>query len=469
MIQSTLFDAPIQPFKKHLRILMGGSPCTHWSIAQSKNRETTASGIGWELFENYLYARDKFKPDYYLYENNASAAPAIKGMISQELGANLQYINSALVSAQNRERFYCHNIPNVPQPEDHGILLMDVLDSGMAWTEKGYTLKAQYYKSGEANFITNGGFCATGVAEPVRIPDYGNPNKSRPLGANYSNNAGAFEQRIWNSNPAKQQLDYVAEPVRIGTIEHDGSYEHDSQPYRVYSPEGKAVTQCGQGGGVGAKTGLYACPVPAILRAERTDEAKRLRKAYESGNIKHGYNEYRILQPREDGKSNTISTVQKDNMLIDNWDGKSYPVYEVRNGLIEIKGKQYPIRLPDGFYIIRKLTVSECRRLQTIPDWFIMPCSASQNYKMLGNGWTVKVPQHILSFIPGIQDCTVELLSMYDGMGCARIVLDELGCKTVRYDAYEIDKYCIQTTKANFADVRHCGDAFAVRQQNWAY
>lgn len=49
-----------------MKILIGGSPCTHWSIAQTKNRETEASGIGWELFLNYRIARDKYQPDFFL-------------------------------------------------------------------------------------------------------------------------------------------------------------------------------------------------------------------------------------------------------------------------------------------------------------------------------------------------------------------------------------------------------------------
>ena len=52
-----------------MKLLIGGSPCTHWSIAR-KGRETQPEGIGWELFDNYLIARDKFKPEYFLYENN---------------------------------------------------------------------------------------------------------------------------------------------------------------------------------------------------------------------------------------------------------------------------------------------------------------------------------------------------------------------------------------------------------------
>jgi DNA (cytosine-5)-methyltransferase 3A len=71
-------------------------------------------------------------------------------------------------------------------------------------------------------------------------------------------------------------------------------------------------------------------------------------------------------------------------------------VYEVNGGQITIKGKQYPIKLVDGFYIIRKLTVLECMRLQTVPEWYEFPVSDSQAYKMLGNGWTVDVIAHLL-------------------------------------------------------------------------
>ena len=121
-----------------LKFLIGGSPCTHWSIAQTKNREILPSGIGWELFKNYLIAKEKFKPDFFLYENNKSTAQPIKDQIAAELEAPLQYINSALVSAQNRQRFYVHNFGEVPLPEDRGVVLQDILESGLSWVEKSY-------------------------------------------------------------------------------------------------------------------------------------------------------------------------------------------------------------------------------------------------------------------------------------------------------------------------------------------
>ncbi len=50
--------------------------------------------------------------------------------------------------------------------------------------------------------------------------------------------------------------------------------------------------------------------------------------------------------------------------------------------------------------VIRRLTPTECARLQTIPDWYKWEVSEAQQYKMLGNGWTVEVIKHILSFLP---------------------------------------------------------------------
>nr|WP_325259784.1 DNA cytosine methyltransferase [uncultured Oscillibacter sp.] len=100
-----------------MKLLLGGSPCTHWSIAQTRNRETQPEGLGWELFRNYLIARERYGPDFYLYENNKSMAPAIRAQITAELGVEPLLINSALVSAQSRQRLYWTNIPGVELPE----------------------------------------------------------------------------------------------------------------------------------------------------------------------------------------------------------------------------------------------------------------------------------------------------------------------------------------------------------------
>lgn len=143
------------------------------------------------------------------------------------------------------------------------------------------------------------------------------------------------------------------------------------------------------------------------------------------------------------------------------------PVYQVKDGYITIKDKRYPIKLRDGCYIIRKLTVTECKRLQTVPDSYVFPVSDSQAYKMLGNGWTVEVIAHILSHIPEIGTEPLEVLSMYDGMSCGHIALDRLGAEVAAYYATEIDKYAIQTTQHNYPDTVQLGDAFQVREDGW--
>ena len=487
-----------------MKMLIGGSPCTHWSIAQTKNRETEASGIGWELFLNYRIARDKYQPDFFLYENNKSMSPAIRAQIPAELGVEPVLINSALVSAQNRQRLYWAGKRNqdgtysqvaVEQPVDRGILLRDILESGVCWREKAYTLKANYANAGAVNGVDGGHFPAT----------------------------------------------MAAEPVRIGTIENDAKNQaFDSQQYRVYSPDAKSVTLCGNGGGLGAKTGLYAVPVPEPVNETVDGKAQCLRATYYKDGIRNlvgntvdrktcvavpvrvgampnkdgelgtsqsrriystdgksvplqarpngggadgaatglyavpagmawrGRENGSAFEMRDDQKSNAVAaTGHQSRLVIEAADGKQMPVYEVRGGRITIKGKTYPIKLADGFYIIRKLTVTECKRLQTVPDTYAFPASNTQAYKMLGNGWTVDVIAHIMSHFTGLTEEPVEVLSMYDGMSCGHIALDKPGAEITAYYATEIDKYAVQTTQHNYPDTMQLGDAFQVRAEDW--
>ena len=347
-----------------LKLLLGGSPCTHWSIAQTKNRETKAEGIGWELFRNYVIARDKYQPDYFLYENNKSMSAAIRQQITAELGVEPVLINSALVSAQNRQRLYWVGKRNpdgtysqvpVEQPEDRGILLRDILEIGIAWREKSYTLDAHY-----------GG------------------------------TAGRY-------NPKKQ---------------HSYARHMAAEPVNTTS-DGKA--KC--------------------LRAT----------CY------------------KDGIRNLIGNdVDKRTCVAVSVDGETRTAYEVRDGRIRVGDKDYPIKLRDGCYIIRKLTVAECRRLQTVPDAYAFPVSDTQAYKMLGNGWTVDVIVYLLSHCEGLTEEPVEVLSMYDGMSCGHIALDKLGVDVSAYYATEIDKYAIETTQHNYPDTMQLGDAFRIRNPDWA-
>lgn len=471
-----------------MKLLIGGSPCTHWSIAQTKNRETEASGIGWELFLNYRIARDKYQPDYFLYENNKSMSPAIRAQITAELGVEPVLINSALVSAQNRQRLYWAGKRNpdgtyrqvpVELPEDRGILLRDILETGFPLREKGYALQTGHGTTAEDAIARRQ---RNAVAEPVAIKPLTEKEMEymvretkdgrNHFGFDYFHDATKDKSACVTANTHKGvPYNVLAEPVRIGTIENDArNQDHDSQQYRVYSPDGKSVTLCGNGGGLGAKTGLYAVPISA-------ENNKVILKAIDSlvdrkGYVTEMFNPYNRAEVA--GKAPTLSTGSMVTsscavLIFETADGKQIPAYQVRDGRITIKGKEYPVKLRDGLYIIRKLTVTECKRLQTVPDTYAFPVSDTQAYKMLGNGWTVDVIAHIMGHFEGLTAEPVEVLSMYDGMSCGHIALGKLGAEIASYHATEIDKFAIQTTQANFPDVVQLGDAFQVREDGWTY
>lgn len=387
--------------------LIGGSPCTYWSIAQTKNRETVASGMGWELFSQYVRALHEAKPKYFIYENNKSMSKAIRASIDETFGFEAVLINSALVSAQSRQRLYWVGKRNddgtyskvmVEQPEDRGILLRDILETGVFWRDKSYTLDANYYKGGNLTSLEKQSGNRLMAAEPIeprcvaqrgRYPE--NP-KSRVAGLPTEQMFEARQDGETNTLTTVQKDNLVAEPIRIGTIENDAKNPtRDSQQYRVYSPDGKGVTTCGNGGGLGAKTGLYAVPIDCdVVITENSIRCQRRDQKHSTVQGSH--------VNFTDVKSQTLSPTHIPN-VIERKSGKKYPVYEVRNGLIAIKDKQYPIKLADGYYIIRKLTVRECMRLQTVPELYEFPVSDTQAYKMLGNGWTCEVIAHILKYL----------------------------------------------------------------------
>lgn len=362
---------------KDIDYIVGGSPCTYWSIAQKNNRETEASGLGWELFSQYVRAVREVKPKFFIYENNKSMSNAIRESITKTFGFEPICINSALVSAQNRQRLYwvgkrnadgTYSKVDVKQPEDRGILLKDILNSGddLTTNNKAWTLTASYNGAVAWNTIER---CQRNmVIEPVgETKD--NKSYAEPVCVQeqvYGRKAqddGSYDRRYEARNDSKSGTltgtmrqnslaEPVAEPIRVGALPRPNGELSTSQAMRVYSTEGKSINLVSGGGGMGGKTGLYAVPV-----------------------------EFENDKPI---KATSCA------------DGKTYTVYEVKGGLITIKGKQYPIKLIDGYYIIRKLTVSECKRLQTVPEWYEFPVSDTQAYKMLGNGWSVDVIVHLI-------------------------------------------------------------------------
>ena len=499
---------------KNVDFIVGGSPCTYWSIAQKNNRETEASGLGWELFSQYVRALNEIKPRFFIYENNKSMSKAIRESITETFGFDAICINSTLVSAQNRQRLYwvgkrnedgTYSKVDIQQPEDRGILLRDILDSGVDLTSrdksfayttrcngaipedaisrnrhsmvaelvnqpigetkdgKSYCLTAGYSNgSGEnignyaAHTLEKG--CKSMVAEPVNTTSEGKAQcvratcykdgirnmvgddidkrtcvaeavsttpdeKSQTIKAQYQQTSVANICKYTSTYGATGVAEEVADsPKQVGAMPRPNGELSTSQGFRIYDVNAKTVTLKGNAGGAGGKTRLYAMPVYEFTELNIRNNAhiaineNAIRGVQDKNNASCAENFYEFT----DRKANTLTTAHVPKVVDDfnkysayaepcEWDddgtptkaisssdGKTYTVYSISNGTITIKGKEYPIKLKDGYYIIRKLSVNECKRLQTVPEWYEFPVSNAQAYKMLGNGWTVEVIIHLI-------------------------------------------------------------------------
>lgn len=112
-------------------LIIGGSPCQDLSIANKKRKGL--SGERSSLFYKFIEVLNKYKPKYFLLENNASMSSKAKQEITDILGVEPIEINSALVSARCRKRLYWTNIPNIIQPKDKNIKLCDITSKNRKW------------------------------------------------------------------------------------------------------------------------------------------------------------------------------------------------------------------------------------------------------------------------------------------------------------------------------------------------
>ena len=271
-----------------LKLLLGGSPCTRWSIAQTKHRETEPSGIGWELFQNYLIAREKYRPDYFLYENNKSMANAIREQITRELGVEPILINSALVSAQNRQRLYWTDIPGVQQPEDQGILLRDVLDDAVA----GALLADEPPGAVEVLNVNPSGHGMNGAVMHVN-------GKSRTI----TTNKGEGPKII---APVAPPDGYAMRQVgrRINEQGHRDDYNENLEHVQRYEVnEDPRKTNCLT---TVQKDNMVAV---TVKKGEGVCVASRGRYTRADGGAEQHF------EARYGGKTNALTTVQKDNMV----------------------------------------------------------------------------------------------------------------------------------------------------------
>jgi len=125
-------------------LLIGGSPCQGFSFAGKQlNFDDPRSKLFWE----FVRLLKDLRPKYFLLENVKMKQQSMD-VITEALGVEPIFINSRLVSAQNRQRYYWTNIPMDKLPDDKGIILADVLEDGHVDRDKAHCIDANYFKGG---------------------------------------------------------------------------------------------------------------------------------------------------------------------------------------------------------------------------------------------------------------------------------------------------------------------------------
>lgn len=308
-----------------VNLILAGSPCQGFSFA---GKQLAFNDPRSALFFEFVRLLKGIKPKYFLLEN-VKMKQQFQDVITEQVsacypelpgdmfGSKIEpiLINSALLSAQNRQRLYWTNIPNVEQPVDKGIVLKDILEDQDL---------EEYALSEVAN-------------ERAK-----NNPRSRAF------KPGQEKSGALLANQYKQSTDSLyalknSKPQQVGIATDING--HDILK-RVYSPDGKSPTLNTMSGG--------------------NREPKVVSGAWRGRYKEDGTTEQK-LELNQSGKSNSLTTVQKDSVVVN--DNLSW----------------------------RKLTPLECERLQTVPDNYTNHVSNTQRYKMLGNGWTVDVIAHILN------------------------------------------------------------------------
>nr|DAX30747.1 MAG TPA: Cytosine specific methyltransferase [Caudoviricetes sp.] len=357
---------------EHIDLLIGGSPCQSFSFAGKRigmstkgneeiytlERYMELKGNGFQfegqsyLFWEYMRILTdirKYNPDVLFLLENVEMEKKWESVLSEAIGLRGVHINSALVSAQNRRRIYWTNIrvgheglfgypySDIPQPADRGVLLKDILEKEVC---------RKYFLS-------------------RKMVDWLNIHKEKRN----------VEIRLLDGDDKSHCL--TASGKVKGNLSTD---------YICAAMRGRES---------------------ACLTPRRTEYGKQIRKKYEAGEVSEQRKNIQQLEPRTDSKTNCLTTVQKDNLIVVSGTVRGFGgihFREIKSGKsctlmarARNDGSSQPcVRINTE---IRRLTPTECARLQTVPEWYIWNCSDTQQYKMLGNGWTVEVIKHILSFI----------------------------------------------------------------------
>lgn len=357
-------------------LIVAGSPCQGFSFA---GKQLAFDDPRSALFFEFIRLLKEVKPKYFLLENVRMKKEHMD-VISQQVsdiypecsngslfGIEPIKINSAKLSAQSRNRLYWTNIPNIEQPKDLGIVLRDILEPSEEWGERPQYLKNEFAGRERGTLVKDideKSACLNATMYKGQISTYVKKRADEDLKKMTTKDGKAFVLTAsyqgaasWNSIERKQRtmVPTYDTPKQVGTATDINGYDIIK---RVYSEDGKSPTLTTMGGG--HREPKVVVKGGALRARSKNKEGKNVEWKKTKPQ--------QMLELRKDDKSNSLTSSTKDSLAV----------------------KEEELTW-------RKLTPLECERLQTVPDNYTAAVSNTQRYKMLGNGFTIKVIEHILT------------------------------------------------------------------------
>ena len=339
----------------HIDLIMGGSPCQGFSRAN--NNALAFDDPRSALFFEFVRCVNELKPKYFLLEN-VNMKKEWLDTITQYLGVDGIKINSSLVSAQNRVRWYWTNIPNIEQPKEKGIVLNDILENTSTVKEKKYYKPHKVGMNVEQVKVRKHKVDILLLQQALRYYKQ-NSKKTNKQIAEQTNMPITKVEHWFRTDSSfaipsddiwlklKEVLGFTSSVFDKQIMEfeyRDGVYESTQ---RVYSDQGKS---------------------PTLTASNKEQMIQTKPKQVGVAADLNGYDAMkRVYSPQ--GKSPTLTTCGG---------GNTEP------------------KVAQADFVWRKLSPTECMKLQTVPDDYLMPVSNTRKYMLLGNGWTVDVISHIL-------------------------------------------------------------------------